>query len=411
MNKMTKKLQKSGVTAAAGVQAAGIHAGFKKHKKDLALLVFPEGATVAGVFTKNKVKAAPVQYDQQMLQEHEQFKAILINSGNANACTGKQGKVDVAETVQLLAEELQVQPEEILVSSTGVIGVFMNMDTMKKGIKEIVPEISEHGGVAASKAIMTTDTVAKEVSFTFDVAGQTATIGGMIKGSGMIHPNLGTMLGYIATDVAISQTALHDMLLKAAENTFNHSTVDGDTSTNDTVFVAATGKLGNQTIEGPADAGYAEVEAAILSICAQLAKMIVQDGEGATKFVEVIVTGAKTQADAVSIGRSIATSSLVKTAMFGEDANWGRVITAAGYAESEFFDADVVDITFASEKGKIQVCQDGMGKVFDEDFAKKILKATEIEILVDLHLGAETVSTWTCDFSYDYVKINADYRS
>lgn len=411
MIKMTKKLHKSGVTAAAGVQAAGIHAGFKKHKKDLALLVFPEGATVAGVFTKNKVKAAPVQYDQQLLQQQEQFKAILINSGNANACTGKQGKADVAETVQLLAEALKVQPEEILVSSTGVIGVFMNMDTMKKGIKAIVPEISENGGAAASKAIMTTDTVAKEVSFTFDVAGKTATIGGMIKGSGMIHPNLGTMLGYITTDVAISQAALHDMLLKAAENTFNHATVDGDTSTNDTVFVAATGKLGNELIAGPADAGYAEVEAAILSICAKLAKLIVQDGEGATKFVEVIVTGAKTKADAVSIGKSIATSSLVKTAMFGEDANWGRVITAAGYAESEYFDADVVDITFSSENGKIQVCQDGMGMVFDEGLAKKILKATEIEILVDLHLGAATVSTWTCDFSYDYVKINADYRS
>lgn len=408
---MIKKLHKSGVTAAAGVQAAGIHAGFKKRKKDMALLYFPDGATVAGVFTKNKVKAAPVQYDQQALQQHDRFKAILINSGNANACTGKQGKADVEETVKLLAAELDIQPEEVLVSSTGVIGMFMNMDTMRKGVQAIAPEVSEFGGAAASKAIMTTDTVPKEVSFTFEVAGKTATIGGMVKGSGMIHPNLGTMLGYITTDVAISQTALHAMLLKAADATFNHATIDGDTSTNDSVFVAATGKLDNPLIVSAEDAGYAEVEAAVLSICSQLAQLLVKDGEGATKFVEVLVSGAKTMADAVSIGKSVATSSLVKTAMFGEDANWGRVITAAGYADTEYFDADVIDIAFSSKNGEIKLCEAGMGVVFDEELAKKILEADEINILIDLHLGTEAASTWTCDFSYDYVKINADYRS
>jgi glutamate N-acetyltransferase/amino-acid N-acetyltransferase len=317
----------------------------------------------------------------------------------------------VEESVELLAAELNIQPEEVLVSSTGVIGMFMNMETMKKGVKAIAPEVSEFGGAAASKAIMTTDTVPKEVSFTFEVAGKTATIGGMVKGSGMIHPNLGTMLGYITTDVAIGQTALHAMLLKAADATFNHATIDGDTSTNDSVFVAATGKLDNQLISSADDAGYAEVEAAVLSICSQLAQLLVKDGEGATKFVEVLVSGAKTMADAVSIGKSVATSSLVKTAMFGEDANWGRVITAAGYADTEYFDADVIDIAFSSKNGEIQLCEAGMGVVFDEELAKKILEADEINILIDLHLGTEAASTWTCDFSYDYVKINEDYRS
>lgn len=404
------KIVPGGITAVQGFLAAGVHGGLKKAKKDVALIAATVPAVAAGVFTTNKVKAAPLKLDEKHLQESQYIKGVVINSGNANACTGEQGVKDAYAMAQLTAAELNCQPEEILVSSTGVIGVDLPMDKVENGIKLASKELTAAGGAAAAEAIMTTDLFSKEYSFEFMVDEFKVTIGGMAKGSGMIHPNMATMLGFITTDLAISKEVLHAALKIATEKTFNMITVDGDTSTNDMVVALANGLAGNKTIQSQEDPNFTVFLNALVEMSTYLAKQIVKDGEGATKLVTVEVINAETEKDAIIGAKSICTSNLVKTALFGEDANWGRILAAVGYSGANF-DPEVVDIYLQSSAGEEQVGKAGRGANFSEDKAKKILEEKEVTILVDLKQGTAKATAWTCDFSYDYVKINASYRS
>jgi glutamate N-acetyltransferase/amino-acid N-acetyltransferase len=395
-----------GVCAPLGFKAGGIACGIKKNGRlDLALIASEIPATAAGIFTTNKIQAAPVIVSKKHLQKGI-AQAIIANSGNANACVGPVGMQATEKMAAAAAKMLDISADLILVASTGVIGVPLPVEKVQSGLEDNPRLLSASGGNEAAKAIMTTDTFSKEAAVELELSGVGVRIGGMAKGSGMIHPNMATLLGFITSDIAIDQQLLQKALQRAGELSFNRITVDGDTSTNDSLFVLANGKAGNQKIAA-VDKDYRVFEEALCYVCIQLAKMLARDGEGATKFVEIKVTGAESEAAAVQAGKSVATSNLVKTAIFGEDANWGRVLAAVGYSGINF-DPATTDIYL----GDLLVCRGGVGLAFDEAKAKEILR--QKELLITIRLSNETkyaASIWTCDLSYDYVKINGSYRT
>ncbi|MGO1922282.1 MAG: bifunctional glutamate N-acetyltransferase/amino-acid acetyltransferase ArgJ [Jeotgalicoccus sp.] len=394
-----------GLCAVEGVETNGIHTGFKAQDKDLALIYFPDSATVTGVFTRNKVKAHSVLYDMEMLNNFTNFKAILVNSGNANACNGLTGERDVHTMTDALAGKLNIDAHEVLVSSTGVIGEPMNLQPFYSGLDALVSGLQTDDSTSAAKAIMTTDTIPKQLSFEAEIGGQTVHFGAMIKGAGMVHPNMGTMLGYIVTDAGLPQNALNTALKAATDDSFNVMTVDGDTSTNDTVLLASTNKV--LLDESHQD----EFTAVLTAMCQKLSQMVARDAEGATKFVTVNVVNAASKHDAVSVAKTVATSSLVKTAVYGQDANWGRVIMAIGNSDAETLNPNTITIKFAAGADDVLVCLEGLAVPFDEGHAYNILSNTDVEIFIDLNAGEYSSQVWTCDMSVDYVKINADYRS
>lgn len=399
------KFIKGGVCAPKGFLAGGIACGIKKTAKtDLALIVSKQPAIAAGVVTTNKVKAAPILLSQRHL-ENQTVRAIVANSGNANACVGPQGDRDAEAMVEAAAKYLGIAKEEVLVASTGVIGVRLPVEKIETTLSNTTEFLSETGSLAAAEAIMTTDTFSKEVAVEFEINGIPVRIGGIAKGSGMIHPNMATMLGFITTDADIDSKMLQQAVSRAGEISFNRVTVDGDMSTNDCLFILANGQAGNSIINGFGPK-YDLFSKALETVCVELAKMLAKDGEGATKFVEIIVAGGRSEAEAVQVGKSIATSSLVKTAIFGEDANWGRILAAAGYSGVDI-EPEKVNIFL----GDLLVCQNGTGLVFDEVQAKGILQQKDLLIKVDLGQGNSEATVWTCDFSYDYVKINGSYRT
>lgn len=390
-----------------GYSYAGIHAGLKKRKKDMALIVSDRMATSAAAFTTNVVKAAPVIYDMGILKGGK-AQAILVNSGNANACTGTRGLEDAGHSAALVAHELGIPEDAVFVSSTGVIGVPLDMERIEGGIKELATSL---GGdpIPAAEAILTTDTKTKLASVEVEIDGKSVTISGMAKGSGMIHPNMATMLCFIITDAEIGHEALQKLLGKGISDSFNMISVDGDTSTNDSVIVLANGASGCGEIEEGSTA-YAAFASAFDQVLGELARQIVKDGEGASRFIEMRVTGASSKADARTLARAVISSSLVKAAFFGADANWGRILCAMGYSGASF-NPDLVDLDFISAKGKIRVLEGGVPLPFDEDEAKAILLEKEVAVLADCHQGDGEAVAWGCDLTYDYVKINGDYRS
>ena len=395
------------IASPAGFSASGIHAGLKKSRKDMALIVSECPAVSAAAFTTNSVKAAPVLYDMKIL-EKGCARAVVVNSGNANACTGEQGYKDCEETASYAASALGIASDEVFVSSTGVIGQMLDMTKIKKGIDSLVSSLGKDGE-AAAEAILTTDTVKKEVCVSVNLEGKEVRIAGMAKGSGMIHPNMATMLCFITSDAAISHDLLQELLGTTVEDTFNMISVDGDTSTNDTVIVLANGMAGNKMIEKGSDS-YIAFSKAFDYVLRELAKKIVKDGEGADRFIEMKVEGAAGQNDARALARSVVSSSLVKAAFFGSDANWGRILCAMGYSGASF-SLDKVDLFYSSAAGSIQVLKSGSPIVFDEDEAKKILLEKEIYVRAVLHDGSACATAWGCDLTYDYVRINGDYRS
>ena len=396
-----------GVTSAKGFKASGVFAGLKKARKDMAMIVSECEAVAAGTYTTNKVKAAPVLWDMKLTGQGK-ARAVVVNSGNANACTGEQGLKDAEEMASYAAGLLSTEKELVLVASTGVIGVNLDMAKIKKGEELLVQSLSDDWKDAA-QAILTTDTFAKTAASSVEIGGKTVTIGGMSKGSGMIHPNMATTLSFITTDAAISHDVLQSLLGKTVDDTYNMISVDGDTSTNDSVLVLANGMAGNAEIR-KGSAEEAVFEEAFRYVLGTLARMIARDGEGATRFIEMTVKGARTKEDAKTLARSVVSSSLVKAAFFGSDANWGRILCAMGYSGADF-DPDIVDLSFVSPKGSIEVLSGGHPVPFDEDKAKEILLEKEVGAVADCHQGDGEASAWGCDLTYDYVKINGDYRS
>ena len=394
-----------GVTAPKGFTAAGVACGIKKNNtKDLAIVCSDDNAIASAVFTTNVVKGHSLQVSIDHIKNGI-ARAVVINSGNANACVGESGYKDALEMTSLTAELLHCEPTDILVNSTGVIGSKLNMPNIRSGIRSAVNALSIDGGVDAEEAIMTTDLLSKEIAVEIEIQGEKVRIGGMAKGSGMIHPNMATMIGIITTDANISRSLLDKALKHCVKSTFNRISVDGDTSVCDSVFVLANGFADNDAIVKD-DYEYSVFINALMHVCTYLAKSIAKDGEGATKLVEVIVDGAQDEADAYKVVNAVAKSPLVKTAIFGEDANWGRIITATGYSGASF-DPNLTDIYI----GDLLVCRNGAAASFDEIAAKEILKKKEITIRINLKKGNVSDRIWTCDFSYDYVKINGSYRS
>jgi len=398
-----------GVCAAKGFCAAGIHAGIRKNKdkKDLALIVSKTPAAAAGCYTQNLVKGAPIWVTKKHI-ENGIARAIVCNSGNANTCNADG--IEVAERMcQIVADNTDVLAEDVIVSSTGVIGQPLDTTPIENAMPELVSLLSENGGHDAAIAIMTTDTVEKEVAFEFEIDGKICHMGGIAKGSGMIHPNMATMLVFITSDVAISTKMLQKALSDDIKNTFNMISVDGDTSTNDTVNILANGMAGNVIIETE-DEDYEVFCKVLNAVTSTLCKKIAKDGEGATKLLECNVNGAKTELDAKTVAKSVITSSLFKAAMFGADANWGRVLCAIGYSGANV-DVEKIDVAFESQKGRIEVCKNGAGIDFSEEVAKKVLLEDEIVIDIKLNDGEYAATAWGCDLTYDYVKINGDYRT
>ena len=401
-----------GVCAAQGFRAAGLHVGVKTHatwKKDVALIVSDVPCTAAAMFTKNVVKAAPIHVTRDHLAKGS-VRAVIANSGNANACA-PQGEENAERMCAAAAKAIGCAPEEVLVASTGVIGQTLNVKVIEDGVPELygLLERSDEASDAAAHAIMTTDTVKKEVAVEAIVGGKTVHIGGIAKGSGMIHPNMGTMLCFITTDCAISQEMLQEALEEVVRTTFNRISVDGDTSTNDTCCVLANGLAGNPEIIEKNES-YVDFLLKLHEVCYHLARSMAKDGEGAKHLITCTVRGAATEEQAESISKSIISSTLTKAAIFGCDANWGRVLCAMGYS-GETFDPERVDVAFASEAGEILVCKAGRGLDFDEALAKKILTEDEVDIDVTMAEGDESCTCWGCDITYDYIKINGDYRT
>lgn len=408
---MEYKEIEGGVCAAKGFSAGGVHAGFRKNtsKLDLAMVVADDLCTAAGVYTKNKVFAAPVGVTRAHLANGH-ARAVIVNSGNANACT-PDGYETAGKTCDMVAELIGISADDVIVSSTGVIGVSLPLSPIENSISGLYSSLTadaEGAGLAAA-AIMTTDTKKKEFALSYTYGGHEIHIGGMCKGSGMIHPNMGTMLGFITTDAAITPELLHTALVNATQDSFNMVSVDGDTSTNDMVCVLASGKSGADGITS-AGTAYDAFYNALSIICMKMATAIAGDGEGATKFLRCIVLNAADKESARILSKSVIASSLVKTAMFGADANWGRVICALGYSGVEF-DPKKVDISFKSSAGTIDVCAHGGTLLFDEEKAKDILTKDSIDIICDMHVGDATATAFGCDLSYEYVKINGDYRT
>lgn len=407
------KIINAGVTAPKGFKCAGLRAGVKpgKTNKDMAMIVSEVPAKIAGTFTKNIVKAAPVLWGKKIVEEQEAVIAVVINTGIANACTGAQGYENVVTEAKEVAKLLDIKPEEVVVGSTGVIGQQLPMDVIKEGIKKLVPELKadRQSEEDASWAILTTDTKPKEAAVEVEINGKTVTIAGMCKGSGMIHPNMGTMLGFITTDAAIDKALLLELQRELIEDTFNMVSVDGDTSTNDTVFVFANGMAENKEITEK-DADYEAFREGLLYVNQSLAKQIAGDGEGCTRLFEVHVAGADSKENAKILSKSVVTSSLTKAAIYGKDANWGRILCALGYAGVDF-DPVKVDISLKSADGVIEIVKDGIATDYSEDEATKVLSADAVTVDIDVHNGVFEATAWGCDLTHDYVTINADYRS
>ena len=403
------KLIKGGVCAAKGFKANGIHCGIRKNrtKRDLALIYSEVVGSAAAVYTTNLVKGAPIAVTKKNIA-NGYAQAMICNSGNTNTCNANG--VEVAEkTCEILSNYLKVEKNDIIIASTGVIGQPLNIQPIKDGVPALVDGLSAEFGEYAAEAIMTTDTVKKEVAVEFVVGGKTCRMGGIAKGSGMIHPNMATMLVFITTDVSISPKMLQKALSGDIANTFNMVSVDGDTSTNDMVSMIANGMAGNAQIDGDGE-DFEVFMKALNTVTVNLCRMIAGDGEGATKLLECNVTGGKTLSVSKTVAKSVICSSLVKAAMFGADANWGRVLCAIGYSGAAV-DVNKIDVAFKSNKGTIVVCKDGAGVEFSEEIAKEILMEKEINILVDLNDGEYSSTAWGCDLTYDYVKINGDYRT
>ena len=403
---------KGGVTAAKGFEAAAAAAAIKyQGRTDMALVYSEKPCHAAGTFTTNLVKAAPVKWDQKIVKESPYAQAVIVNSGIANACTGEEGMGYCKETAEEAAKVLGVPENAVLVASTGVIGMQLPMDRLKKGIsllKEAKGSTLEHG-TAASKAIMTTDTVNKEIAVQVELGGKTVTVGGMCKGSGMIHPNMCTMLAFVTTDTNISKEMLQKCVSADVKDTFNMISVDGDTSTNDTLLVLANGMAENPEITEENE-DYKAFAKALNTVNTWLAKKMAGDGEGATALFEVKIVGAESKEQAVILSKSVVTSSLVKAAIYGHDANWGRILCAMGYSGAQF-DPEKVDLFFESAAGKIQIIENGVAVNYSEEEATKILSEPEVTAIADVKMGDATATAWGCDLTYDYVKINADYRS
>ncbi|MCI8741987.1 MAG: bifunctional glutamate N-acetyltransferase/amino-acid acetyltransferase ArgJ [Lachnospiraceae bacterium] len=401
-----------GVTAAKGFQAASTAAGIKyKDRKDMAMIYSRQPCKAAGTFTTNVVQAAPVKWDQKIVRESAYAQAVVINAGIANACTGAEGMGYCRDTAQVAAECLGIPAEAVLVASTGVIGKQLPMEKLAAGVRAMVPRLEEsrESGLEASKAIMTTDTKNKEVAVRFQAGGRTVTVGGMCKGSGMIHPNMCTMLAFVTTDAAISRELLQEALREDIKDTYNMISVDGDTSTNDTVLLLANGMAGNPEITEKNE-DYQAFCQALNRVNQTLAKKMAGDGEGCTALFEVKVTGAESKDQAVTLSKSIITSSLTKAAIFGHDANWGRILCAMGYSGARF-DPEKVDLYFESAAGKLQIIRDGVALDYSEEQATRILSEPEVTAIADVKMGNASATAWGCDLTYDYVKINADYRS
>ena len=406
------KVIKGGVTAANGFQAAGLSAGIKKgNTKDMAMIYSIVPCKAAGTFTTNVVKAAPVKWDKEVVYHSSAAQAVICNSGIANACTGEEGFGYCKKTAEIAAEVLGIPADSVLVASTGVIGKQLPMDKIEAGIRSMAPVLSPAGsaGTLAAEAIMTTDTVKKEIAVEVEIGGKKVTLGGMCKGSGMIHPNMCTMLGFITTDVEISKELLQEALSESVNDTFNMVSVDGDTSTNDTVLLLANGLAGNPVIREK-DGDYEKFAEALNYVNTWLAKQIAADGEGATALFEVKVIGAERKEQAVTLSKSIITSNLTKAAIFGHDASWGRILCAMGYSGAQF-DPEKVDLYFESAAGKLKIIEDGVATDYSEEEATKILSEKAVTAIADIKMGEASATAWGCDLTYDYIKINADYRS
>ena len=405
---------KGGVTTPLGFSAMGLRVGIKEgnsKKKDMAMIYSNVPCLAAGTFTTNQVKAAPVKWDQKVIYCSPVVQAVVCNSGVANACTGEEGMKYCEDMAKATAEALHIKKDEVLVASTGVIGAQLPMDKIVNGIGMLAPTLDStiEGGHMAAEAIMTTDTKPKEIAFEFEIGGKKCTIGGMCKGSGMIHPNMCTMLGFITTDVSISKDLLYQALSSDIKDTFNMVSVDGDTSTNDTVLLLANGLAGNDMITEKNDEYY-KFTKALRNVTEYLAKQIAGDGEGATALFEVKVVNAASKEQAVTLAKSVVTSSLTKAAIYGHDANWGRILCAMGYSEAKF-NPDTVDINFESKAGKLKIVENGMATDYSEEKATKILSEEAVTAICDVKMGEYTATAWGCDLTHEYVSINADYRS
>ena len=404
---------KGGICAPKGFFASATEANIKyKNRTDMAMIFSKVPAISAGTYTTNLVKAAPVLWDRKITDSENYVNAIVINSGIANACTKDEGMEYCKQSAKKAASELGVEENSILLASTGVIGMQLPIEKICAGIESLSNSLeqSEKAANEAAKAIMTTDTVSKEIAIEFEISGKTVKMGAMCKGSGMIHPNMCTMLGFITTDVNISKELLLKALREDVVDTFNMVSVDGDTSTNDSLIILANGLADNEKIACESSEEYKAFKGNLNFITTALSKMIAGDGEGATALFEVVVEGAKTKETARTLAKSVVTSSLTKAAIFGHDANWGRILCALGYS-GEKFDPDNMELYFESENGKILIYKDGVSVGFDEEKATKILSAKEVRALVKLNMGDFSATAWGCDLTFDYVKINADYRS
>ncbi len=401
-----------GVCAAKGFKASGVYCAIKENptkKNDIAMVVSDVMCNAAGVYTQNKVKGAPVIVTKKNLEKSGgKAKAVIVNSKNANTCNA-DGEEKAMKMCSLTADALGIKPEEVIVASTGVIGQILPIEPVEKAVPQLVEKLSYTGNVEAATAIMTTDTVKKEYAVKFTVGGKECHLGGMAKGSGMIHPNMATTLNFITTDCAVSPEMLQKALSEIVKITYNCLSVDGDQSTNDTCMLMANGLAGNPEISSEGDA-FDIFKDALYQVMANLTRMLAKDGEGATKLLTCVCSGSPDLDTAIIVAKSVIRSPLFKCAMFGADANWGRVLCAIGYAEADF-DINKVDVDLGSKAGKIAVCRNGAGVEFSEEEAKKILLEDEIDILINLNSGSVSATAWGCDLTYDYVKINGDYRS
>lgn len=406
---MSFKFIDGSVTAPKGFTASGVHCGIRKNKskRDLALIYCEKPCTAAAVYTTNLVKSAPILVTQTNL-ENGIAQAVICNSGNANTCNSDG--IEIAEkTCAFIAEELKINPKDVIVGSTGVIGQKLPIEPIANAIPELVSKLSADGATDAAEAIMTTDLVKKEFAVETEIGGKTVRIGGIAKGSGMIHPNMATMLCFVTTDAAISADMLRIAVKEAADKSFNMVSVDGDTSTNDTLSVMASALAENDEITSRND-DYNKFAEALTELCCRLSREMAKDGEGATKLLVAKVNGAKSESDAKGIAKTVVCSSLLKAAMFGADANWGRVLCAIGYSGCDV-DINKVDVSFESQAGRVDVCKNGAGIDFSEDIAKKVLTKDEIDIVIELNDGNGTAEAYGCDLTYEYVKINGDYRT
>lgn len=398
-----------GVCAPKGFVAGGLHCGVRKNKdkKDLAMIACETPCTAAAMYTQNKVFGAPIAVTREHLKDGT-AQAVVCNSGNANTCNA-DGVQKAKAMAALAAEALGLTPKDIIVASTGVIGQPLDLTPIEQGIRTLAPQLSKEGGLAAAQAIMTTDTIHKEVAVEFELDGKAVRIGAIAKGSGMIHPNMATMLSFITTDAAIDKEPLALALKEVVQQSYNMISVDGDTSTNDMVAILASGLAGNPRIQGEGPA-LEKFIAALKQVCVTIAKLLAGDGEGATRLLECLVTGAPDAACAKTVAKSVICSSLFKTAMFASDANWGRILCAIGYADAQF-SVSTIDVTLSSVKGSVQVCKDSFGVEFSEEKAKEVLLEKEIQIRIDMKQGDGKATAWGCDLTYDYVRINGDYRT